>query len=177
MMYPFVQKGAFLKAIACVLFACCLALPAGPDDVPQSAVRILRAMTKDIQGCPEALVSESKWGKKPNEIEQWLYGPPKNVIWNAGKSTTPVRSPYEAYIEFSVSYFKRVPPETRDKYEQSLHMVSPFLGDWKIRYEFDVSDDDVTMTKALKRFETSSKWSDLDRNTNFCWDNIPRKSY
>ena len=59
-----------------------------------------------------------------------------------------------------------MPPETRDKYEQSLHVVSPFLGDWKIRYEFDVSDDDVTMTKALKKFETSAARDGLTRSEN-----------
>jgi hypothetical protein len=163
--------------MACVLLFCSLALPAGPEAVPLAGVNVVRRMAREIQDCSQFIDRESRWGKKPNEIERWYYGPPKNVVWDAGPSKTPVRSPFEAYIEFSISHFPWVPPEAREKYEQLSHLVDPFLGDFKIRYEFDVSEDGVTLTKALRRFETSARWSDLDRRDDVCWDRILRNPH
>jgi hypothetical protein len=159
-----------------VAFFFCM-IPAGADDIPPNAVRILRRMTKEIQGCPESLVRQKQWGRKANEVERWYYDPPKNVNWNAGKSETPVRSLFSGYIEFSVAYFFQVPDDVKAKYDKDIHLPDPFLGDWNLRYEFDVSADEIVLPRALKRFETSQKWSNLDRNTSFCWDNIPRNSY
>jgi hypothetical protein len=163
-----------LRLMACVLLCCSLALPAGLEDVPPTAVGVLRRMAKDIQDCTQFIDRESRWGKRQNEIERWYYGPPKNVVWDAGPSTTPVRSPFEAHIEFSVSHFSWVPPEAKEKYDQLSHLVDPFLGDFKIRYEFDASADGITLTRALKRFETNARWSDLDRRDDVCWDRILR---
>lgn len=163
-----------VKLMASVLVWCCLALPASPDDVPPTAVSTLRRMAKQIQECPQFVDRESRWGKKPNEIERWYYGPPKNVVWDAVPSKTPVRSPFEAYVEFSVSHFQWIPPEVKDKYEKAIHLPDPFLGDFKIRYEFDVGPAGVEFSRALKRFETSTRWADLDPHREICWDKILR---
>ena len=163
-----------MKLMAGVLMCCCLALPASSEDVPPTAVSVLRRMAKEIQGCSQFIDRESRWGKKPSEIERWYYGPPKNVVWDAGPSKTPVRSPFEAYVEFSISHFQWIPPEVKEKYEQADHLPDPFLGDFKIRYEFDIGADGVAFTRALKRFETTTRWADLDRRPDVCWDKILR---
>lgn len=147
------------------------------DDVPPTAVRILRAMTRDIQSCPEVFVREQQWGRRANEVERWFYGPPKNVIWNAGKSETPVRSPLSGYIEFSVAYFQRIPDDVKARYDKDVHLPNPFLGDWNIRYEFDIDGDGVVLTRGLKRQAGRKDWNDLDRNPSWCWDNVPRRVY
>lgn len=77
-----------MRLLACVLLFCSLALPASSEDAPPTAVSVLRRMAKDIQDCPQLIDRESHWGKKPNEIERWYYGPPKNVVWDAGRAWT-----------------------------------------------------------------------------------------
>jgi hypothetical protein len=50
-------------------------------------------------------------------------------------------------------------------------------GDFKIRYEFDVGPDGVAFAKALKRFETTTRWADPDRRHDVCWDRILRNPH
>src|SRR5580658_10068019 len=100
-----------MKIFVCVLVTCSIAFPAGSEDMPQSAAPIFRLMARQIQDCPNALYRETRWGKKPNEIERAYFKPPTNVVWDIVPSKTPVRSPFEGYVEFSAVYFEWVPPE------------------------------------------------------------------
>jgi hypothetical protein len=164
-----------MKTVACAFLACVMALPASSEDVPQNAIRLFRLRTKQIQECPQSLASERRWGSKPNEIERWYFGSPISVVWDVVPSKTPVRSPFEAYVEFSASYSHWIPPEVKAKYDSMNFAPAIFLlYNHKFRYEFDVSPEEVALTRALQQHSQGSReWDDFDRR-DFCWDKVLR---
>jgi len=143
----------------------------------QPAVNKLREVARTIRECPEAIETETKWGKGPLEISRLYIGPPKNVVWDVVPSKT-VRSPYAGYIEFSTSHYVWVPPETSAKYERQhpgfRAEAAIRLKDWKLRYEFDVGPGGVEITRALSRLADASDWGDFSKR-DICWDNAARK--
>jgi hypothetical protein len=158
----------------------------------QPAVAALRAIARTIRECPETVQLESRWGKGPLEIDRFYFGPPKNVVWDVAPSKS-VRAPYAGFIEFSVSYYFWVPPETRDKYDRKYPGLLRDLRtpDFKRRYEYDVGPEGLELIRALSRREgqasvgngdhISTEWADSPKvevqgNSGVCWDNAARKS-
>jgi hypothetical protein len=140
----------------------------------QPAVDTLRVIARLIRECSAALDRETKWGKGRLEVERWFFGPPKNVVWDIIPGKT-VRAPYAGFIEFSVSHYFQVPPESQEKYDRQLHLVPVDLGDYNFRYEFDVGPQGAELTRVLRRFETASRWMDFDKR-DVCWDNAAREA-
>jgi hypothetical protein len=146
-----------------------------PDDVKKS-FRIVSDLADQIKGCSPSLYAEERWGTKPNEVQRQYLDHPYNVIWDGSKRENTFRAPYQAYIEFSSHYFERVPPETKAKYD-SLERIPNFshLGEWKFRYEFDVSPDTVKFTRAFVFYPGGGGSSEPFNRTDMCWDRLLRQ--
>jgi len=146
----------------------------------QPAAARLRATAQAIRECLAAVESEKRWGKRPLEIERWYLGAPQNVVWDIVTGTT-VRAPYSGFIEFSVSHYHWVPPETSEKLqgkqsEGAAMLVAGQTGTRTLRYEYDIGPAGIELVKALVRFKNAfgtSDWQDLEK-ADICWDNAAR---
>jgi hypothetical protein len=139
-------------------------------------VDALRTVARVIKECPEVVDLETKWGKRPGEIDRLYFGAPKNVIWDVLRSGS-ARSPYMGYIEFSVSHHFWVPKERLDKFESEhpgLYAAEMGLPDWKLRYEFDIGPDGLELTRLLVRQANETEWLDSPKR-DVCWEIAARK--
>jgi len=162
------------------------------DPRSQPAVGALRTMARAIRECPQVFEGETNWGKRPQEIIRVYMGAPTNVIWGVDQSKTPVRSPYTGYIEFSVSRYFWIPPETRDRFDrvglESAARESGHFGQLWFRYEYDVGPDGAEFSRSLVMGSLSSlpplnSWGDnpqggerlwRDAPKDLCWDKAAR---
>jgi hypothetical protein len=155
--------------------------------IDPSAVKALRAIVRTIQACPEVLEGESNWGKKPLETARLYTSAPSNIVWDVVQSVT-ARSPFAGYIQFSVSRYFQVPPETRGKFDRTdterIAEQEGHIGKREFRYEYDVGPDGAQLSRSLVRggliFNT---WRDnsptgdefwKDGPKDFCWDKAAR---
>lgn len=128
----------------------------------KKAVALLRTLASEIKDCPEALDKETRRGKR---VDRLYFSAPHNVTWDIKESRTPVRSPFEGFIEFSVSYFSRTP----DGSPESFATCAFICGNWRFRYEFDVGSEQFTSARVFYMHSDEQRWLDAEpRNT--CWD-------
>ena len=143
-------------------------LPHEMDD----SVAVIRSLSDDVKQCGPYLYETTKWGNKPNEIENAVLDSAINVIWDVVHATT-VRAPYSAYIEFSTRFGITVPPQAKEAYDRRMTLPDFRLGTWKMRYEFDMGPDSVEFVRALYHQEGIAQWSDFVRRDS-CWDRALR---
>lgn len=153
------------------------------DEHVRPSVNQLREIAKTIKGCPRAIASESRWGKHPDEIERWYFGPPQNVTWDVAPSKS-VRSPYIGYIEFSLPETHWVPESLVDKFNQSAAGTAYVLVEGSIagthmryRYEFDLGPDGLELAKMVRhgldaQGHYPKEWVDFEtgRQGYACWE-------
>jgi len=135
----------------------------------KNSFQIVSDLADKIKGCPASLYEEKHWGAKTNEIERDYLDQPQNVVWDGEEVPHSLRAPYRAFIEFTSHYFERVPPETQAKYDRMFHLPL-HLGQWKFRYEFDVSADGVKFTQAFVFYPAGGGKSEPFSRTDMCWD-------
>jgi hypothetical protein len=153
-------------------------VPISEDSKP--AVETLRIIAGRIRECPKALISESQWGRKKDEIERLYQDPPENLTWDvvAGNS---VRAPYLGYIEFTVNVNYWV-PESRERsflnWPGALPTLKFVVGPWHYRYEYDLGPNGLQLLRVLLRDKTSSEWKEPTRDAvaNNCWDAAARNT-
>lgn len=113
--------------------------------------------------------------------ERWCLGAPENVIWNIRLGTT-VRAPYSGFIEFSMSHYHWVPPETSEEFSDRMGVgTAMFIAGQTytqtVRYEYDIRPDGAELAKGLVRYKNytgTSDWNDLQK-ADVCWDNAARR--
>jgi hypothetical protein len=82
-----------------------------------------------------------------------------------------VRAPYSGFIEFSVSHYHWVPPETSGKFSDRMGAgTAMFIAGQTytqtVRYEYDIGPDGAELTKGLVRdrnYNGTSDWDDLQK--------------
>jgi hypothetical protein len=153
------------------------------DPRSQPAVDVLRTIARTIRECPQVSEGETNWGKRPQEIIRVYMGAPTNVIWGVDRSKTPVRSPYTGYMEFSVSRYFWIPPETRDRFDraglESAARESGHFGQLWFRYEYDVGPDGAELSKSLVMGSLSglpalNTWGDNPQGGERLWQDAPK---
>jgi hypothetical protein len=140
----------------------------------EEAVSALRSLAIRISQCQEPFVSEDKWGRGPLEVQRFYIGTPKNV--RSRSERVEGLSYMVGYIEFSSSFYWRVPLETAEKYKRNRHVVLardvvtgngvPFVPsfdgsqppDTEYRYEFDLRSDGPQLVNVLSRSSPTAAW-------------------
>ncbi len=125
----------------------------------------IRAMVQAIRQCPAHINTDAS-----STISD---GPPYNVTWDVTASQS-VRAPYSGYIEFAV--LRRVSCDQQPNQKQRLSdsclslmnlLVKPPLI---LRYEYDLSPDELNLSKILVRFDNETEWSNRSNVTDYCWE-------
>jgi Sel1 repeat len=151
-------------------------VPISEDSKP--AVETLRIIAQRIGECPKALISESQWGRKKDEIERLYQQPPANLIWDAVAGNS-VRAPYLGYIEFTVNIDYWVPESAERnflKWPGAAPTLKYVVGPWHYRYEYDLGPDGLQLIRALMRNRTTGEWVEPTRDAlaKDCWDTAAR---
>jgi len=140
------------------------------------AIEALRELSQSIKACPQASLSEYKWGKGATEIYQVRGGPPENVIWDASPSDS-ARAPYSGYIQFIVRWALWVPPDSLTKFIRKFPALweafQQHLKPIEYRYEFDVGPDRLELVKIFSRNENETEWKTAEL-PNWCWGHAAR---
>jgi hypothetical protein len=125
----------------------------------QPAIATLGTIADAIKACPKAMLFDMpELRNAPPPRVYW--GPPTNVIWDITRSNS-IRSPYLAYIEFTIPKEYAVPPETYDRTMAAYGaIVVKGLPNAKIRYEFDLGPEGLRLTKMLSRSAGETEWRD-----------------
>jgi hypothetical protein len=148
----------------------------------QPAIASLRAITEAIKACPRALLFEMPELRNapPPRV---FWGPPTNVVWDVTPSNS-LRSPYVAYIEFTIPSEYAVPPETYDRTMAVYGLiVAKGIPNRKVRYEFDLGPEGLQLMKMLSRSAGETEWRDGSSRKScsppncgrICWEDAVQK--
>lgn len=138
---------------------------AAPQEWVKDETDQIRAIVQAIRQCPAHVSTDAS-----STISD---GPPYNVTWDVTASQS-VRAPYSGYIEFAV--LRRVSCNQQPNQKQRLSdsclrlmnlLVKPPLI---LRYEYDLSPDELSLSKILVRFDNETEWSNRSNVSNYCWE-------
>jgi hypothetical protein len=118
------------------------------DTAQEIAAAQMRRIATDMKACPEEVQSQT-------ELATYYAGPPTNLEWNVEPSKTPVRSPFQGVVTFSLP--ERSEETETAKHSKKLHKQYMDAELYQIayghpghyRYDFDLGNDSPDLVKAL----------------------------
>jgi hypothetical protein len=113
----------------------------------------LRAIARAIKGCPRVADLKDAGGGT-------IYnGPPSNVVWDV-KPSSSVRVPYLGFVEFFLPREFSASEKVCAKNPRYCAEITNATKPYRYRFEFDLGQDGLELTKLLVKSESDKEWID-----------------